>query len=71
MAWTQDDVDKLKTSIASGVLIVSYDGPPKRLVQYQTIDAMLKALALMQFEVETAAGTRISNRYASASKGFG
>lgn len=67
MAWTQADIDKLKAAIASGVLSVSYAGPPARSISYQSTDAMLKALALMEQSVN--GGTPY--RLASTKKGFG
>ena len=45
--WTQADVDTLKAAIASGVLSVSYAGPPARSMTYQSLDAMRAALAEM------------------------
>jgi len=57
MAWTQEDIDKLKAAIATGVLTVVYDGPPRRQVTYQSTDSMLKALGAMQGEVDATAGT--------------
>lgn len=68
--WTQDDVDKLKAAIASGVLSVSYDGPPKRTIVYQSLSDMRKLLAEMRAEVGAAAGTRRAFRLASTRKGF-
>lgn len=45
--WTQSDIDTLRAAIASGVLSVSYAGPPSRTVTYQNLDAMRKLLAEM------------------------
>lgn len=69
-AWTQADVDNLKSAIASGILTVSYDGPPKRMITYQSLDAMRSLLASMLESVANAEGTRRAFRYASTSKGF-
>lgn len=44
--WTQTDIDTLKAAIASGVLSVTYDGPPRRSVTYQSISQMLQVLGL-------------------------
>ncbi len=66
MAWTQSDIDKLKAAIASGALSVSYAGPPARSITYQSTDAMLKALAKMEQEVNG----RTTYRLATFSKGF-
>lgn len=54
--WTQTEIDTLRAAIASGVLTVSYDGPPRRMVTYQSTEAMLKVLALAQQAVNAAAG---------------
>lgn len=64
--WTQADVDKLKAAIASGALSVSYAGPPARSITYQSTDAMLKALSLMERSVN--GGTPY--RLAKTRKGF-
>lgn len=67
--WSQEDIDKLKAAIASGVLSVSYNGPPARTVTYQTIDAMRRALAEMRQDVARAAG-RSTFQQARVRKGF-
>ncbi len=64
--WTQADIDKLKRAVASGVLSVSYDGPPRRQVQYQSLREMRDLLAEMRREVNATP----SFRRASFSKGF-
>jgi hypothetical protein len=64
--WTQTDIDTLKAAIASGVLSVNYAGPPARSITYQSTDAMLKALALMEQSVN--GGTPY--RLAKSRKGF-
>lgn len=64
MAWTQTDVDTLKAAIASGILHVAY---ADRTITYKSTDEQLKALALMQAEVNTS--TRQGYRLASTSKG--
>lgn len=71
VGWTQTDVDTLRAACASGVLVVSYSGPPARSVTYQSIDAMLKVLALAVAELATTAGTRRTHRFAVVKKGFG
>lgn len=48
MAFTQDDVDKIKAAIAKGVRRVQYQD---KVVVYNSIDDMLKALRLMQEEL--------------------
>lgn len=56
--WTQAQIDELKTAIASGVLTVSYSGPPARSVTYQSLKEMRELLAAMQQDVNAAAGGR-------------
>jgi hypothetical protein len=70
MAWTQEDIDKLKTAIASGVSEVSYAGPPARSIRYQSTDQMLDALAEMTAEVAAASGTGKTYRLAATRKGL-
>lgn len=64
--WTQADVDALKAAVASGVLMVTYAGPPQRSVTYQSLEAMRSLLAEM---VKQVSGST-SFRRASFSKGF-
>lgn len=65
MAWTATDITKLKAAIASGTLHISFaDG---KSITYKSTDDMLKALSLMESEVN--AGTRQGYRVASVSKG--
>jgi hypothetical protein len=64
--WTQADIDKLKSAVASGVLTVSYAGPPARLITYQSLVEMRKLLAEMVRQVERPPAFR---RFAF-SKGF-
>jgi hypothetical protein len=68
--WTQEDVDTLKAAIASGVLTVAYDGPPRRLITYQSLAEMRSLLAEMIADVAGAAGTRKTVRLATSRKGF-
>jgi hypothetical protein len=56
-SWTQADLDNLKAAIASGVLSVTYDGPPRRSVTYHDLDKMRALRAEMEREVQAAAGT--------------
>lgn len=69
MAWTESDVLKLEAAIASGVQTVTFDGPPRRSVTYQTTSEMVKALALMRASIAQAAG-KSSVGFASTKKGF-
>lgn len=70
MSWVQADIDRLKEAVKTGVLTVRYDGPPKREITYQSLDAMRRLLAEMTADVATAAGTRPSFRLAATRKGF-
>lgn len=45
VTYTQAEIDQLKAAIISGVLTITYDGPPRRSVTYQSVDAMKRALA--------------------------
>lgn len=53
MAWTQADIDALKAAIATGVKSVAYHD---KTVTYHSVDDMLKALAMMQAEVNVSSG---------------
>lgn len=48
VAWTQTDIDSLKTAIASGQLIVR---SADRMINYRSLDEMKEVLALMEAEV--------------------
>lgn len=64
--WTDADIETLKAAIASGVLSVSYAGPPQRSVTYQNLSEMRKLLAEMVRDVK---GT-VTHRRVKFSKGF-
>lgn len=49
--WTQADIDALRNSVASGVLTVSYAGPPARLQTFQSLAEMRSLLADMVRQV--------------------
>lgn len=66
--WTQDDVDRLKTAIAGGAVLQSMTFGDQTFT-FRTMDEMLKLLALMQQEVNGAAGTAGRTRYGATSKG--
>lgn len=59
MAWTQEDIDALKTAIKGGVKTVKYHD---REVTYHSVAEMRSLLEAMQADVNKAAGgrTRIS-----------
>lgn len=67
--WASGDIAALKAAVASGVLTVLYDGPPKRMVTYQSIDAMRALLANMVQDVNAQNGGR-NYSVAKTSKGF-
>nr|WP_047574303.1 hypothetical protein [Methylobacterium sp. ZNC0032] len=57
MAWTQTDIDRLKRAIATGARRVEFgSGETRRVQEFHSIDAMLKALAAMEDEVSGATG---------------
>ena len=77
MIWTHADIDELIASIAklrkaanSGILSVSYDGPPKRTVTYQSRTDMRNALADMVRALNDLNGTGSKIKLASWRKGF-
>lgn len=64
--WTEDDIAKLKKAVASGVLTVSYAGPPARTITYQSLESMRKLLAEMLGQVRG----RTAYRHVAFKKGF-
>jgi hypothetical protein len=64
--FTQADVDTLKAALVSGVLTVTYAGPPQRSVTYQSLAAMQSLLAVMIRQV----APQSAFRRATFSKGF-
>lgn len=68
--FTPAQVTALAAAIATGLLTVTYDGPPKRSVTYQSLSEMRALLAAMQADIARAAGTA-TYRLAATSKGFG
>lgn len=72
MAWTQDDIDRLRAAIASGIQTVSYDGPPRRTITYHSMSDMRSLLGEMSRAVtaETSASPPLSFRRVVWSKGF-
>lgn len=67
--WTQAEIDQLKAAIASGVLSVSYSGPPSRTITYQSLDAMRAALAEMNASLNATSGSG-GYRLAATRKGL-
>lgn len=68
-SWTQEDIDTLKAAVASGVLSVSYAGPPSRTITYQSLKDMRELLAEMEASVSAAAGG-VPYRRARVLRGF-
>ena len=68
--WSQDDIDTLKAAVASGVLTVSYAGPPSRTITYQSLAEMRSLLAEMVADVAESSGTRKRYRVSAHTKGF-
>lgn len=66
--WSQADIDSLKAAIASGILQVQFDGPPRRSITYQSLDQMRKQLAIMVQDVAASQG-RPSYRLVATRKG--
>lgn len=69
VVWTQAEIDQLKAAIASGVLSVSYSGPPSRTITYQSLDAMREALAEMNASLSASSSGK-SYRLAATRKGL-
>ena len=67
--WTTAERDTLKAAVASGVLRVSYDGPPRREVLYHSLAEMRELLRDMESSLARAAG-RKSYTLASRRKGL-
>jgi hypothetical protein len=55
--WTVEEIATLKAACASGILTVRYDGPPARMVTYQSLKEMRELLAEMQAEAAEESGT--------------
>lgn len=66
--YTQTQIDELSAAIATGILTVSYSGPPARTITYQSIAAMQAQLARMVASLDRAAGTRVTSRRAAYRK---
>ena len=69
VVWTQEEIDQLKAAIASGVLSVSFSGPPSRTITYQSLDAMREALAEMNASLGASSGSG-GYRLAASRKGL-
>lgn len=58
--WTESDVTTLRAAVASGVLTVRYDGPPARMITYQSLAEMRSLLAEMQRDVSPRPRSRVA-----------
>jgi hypothetical protein len=67
--WTEADVAALKVAVASGILLVRYEGPPAREIRYQNLREMRDLLGAMVADVAASAG-RSSYTLAATRKGF-
>lgn len=67
MEWTPEEIATLRAAVASGVLTVHYDGPPRRSVTYQSLAEMRALLASMV----QASGGGTSYRLGATRKGLG
>lgn len=65
MAWTQEDITALETTIASGKRQVQFKD---RSVTFQSIGEMLELLRSMRSDVADNAGTSLRTTYAEFSK---
>lgn len=65
--WSQTDIDSLKAAVASGVLTVIFDGPPRREITYQSLRSMRDLLAEMIGQV--AGNARTTYRLVATKKG--
>jgi len=70
MAATQKDIDTLSAAIYSGVKRVLYEGPPRREIEYQSLDQMKSLLADMRAELAGSSGIAIGRQVAVVSKGL-
>jgi hypothetical protein len=57
--WTQADIDTLKAAVASGIMEVTYSGPPSHTVKYQSLADMRSLLSEMTREVGESAPYRL------------
>lgn len=60
-------VESLKAAIASGAKQVNYGD---KMVQYRSMDEMLRTLSLMEAELITQPSNPSGRKYAQQSKGF-
>lgn len=70
IAWTDEEIAGLRKVVSSGVLSISYDGPPRRQVTYQSLAEAQKLLASM-IKARDAVKGGANFRRVQFSKGFG
>lgn len=68
MAWSQSDIDALKAAIADGrgARVITFGD---QSVTFNSIDDMLKLLAVMQGDVNASSGAQTRSRVAAFCKG--
>jgi hypothetical protein len=49
--WTQTEINELKAAIASGIIEVTFSGPPSHTVKYHSLTDMRSLLAEMTQQV--------------------
>lgn len=67
MAWTQTDIDALKSAIARGVKLVRQG---HEIVEYATIAEMRQALSVMQAEIGGVDRNAMTVLYPTTSRGL-
>jgi hypothetical protein len=60
LVYTAADLPALKAAITSGVLSVTYAGPPARTITYQSLEAMRALYAQMVRDVNNAPTYRLA-----------
>jgi hypothetical protein len=68
MAWTQTDIDALKTAIGTGLTTVMYSDGSQ--MQYRSLAEMREILAGMEAEVSGASVSRVRTIRVNTCKGF-
>jgi hypothetical protein len=59
MAWTQTDLERIESAIASGALVVEFHD---RVVRYRTIDELLKARDMIKKTLSTSTTSKNRTR---------
>lgn len=63
MAWTQTDLDAIKTALKSGTLTISHNG---RTVTYRSTADLLTVKREIEAELNASSTTRLKPRYQQA-----